>query len=56
LHLRAGWQVQDLDLIVLTGCLILRGQASTCHAKQLNQYVADRVSGRPVLVNEIAVV
>jgi osmotically-inducible protein OsmY len=55
LQLRAGHQVQNLDVLVVTGGLILRGQAATAYAKQLAQHVAERVSGLPVAANEIEV-
>jgi osmotically-inducible protein OsmY len=56
LHLRVGRHVHDLDVIVRAEGVILRGQASTYYAKQLAQHIADRVSGLPVVANEIAVV
>jgi osmotically-inducible protein OsmY len=55
LRLEAGHQVHNLDVLVVTGGLILRGQALTAHAQQQAQHVAERTSGLPVVANEIEV-
>jgi hypothetical protein len=50
-----GHQIHDLDVIVLTGGLVLRGRATSTYAKQLAEQVAEHVSGLPVVANEIEV-
>ena len=52
---RLNGRVQDFRLLPHAEGLILRGIASTYHAKQLAQHLVMRTTFLPILVNEIAV-
>jgi osmotically-inducible protein OsmY len=53
---RCGWDIRDLQVEVLDGLVVLRGQASTYYAKQLAQHTAMAVTGLTVVANEINVI
>ena len=52
---RLGGRVRDFRLVVADNGLILRGRASTFHAKQLAQHAVMKDNGLPILANEIEV-
>jgi osmotically-inducible protein OsmY len=47
--------VRDLSVGLENGGIVLRGQASTYHAKQLAQHWAMKESQIPILANQIEV-
>jgi hypothetical protein len=53
---RLGSRVRDLRIIVRRDGLILKGQASTYHAKQLAQHAAMELGALPILANDIEVI
>jgi hypothetical protein len=52
---RVGWQVDDLQVLLGERGLILKGHAFTALARVLAQIEAARLSGLPVVANEIEV-
>jgi hypothetical protein len=52
---RLSGQIHDFRLVVAAEGLILRGRASTYHAKQLAQHEVMAASVLPILANEIEV-
>ena len=55
LQRRLGGRVRDLCVLFEDGGLVLKGQASTYHAKQLAQHWAMEESRLPILANRIEV-
>jgi hypothetical protein len=52
---RVGWQVDDLQILLGEHGLILKGHTFTALARVLAQIEAARLSGLPVVTNEIEV-
>jgi hypothetical protein len=52
---QVGWQVKDLDVEVKDRGLILRGRAYNRLARILAEVEAARLSGLPVLANEMSI-
>jgi hypothetical protein len=50
-----GWQVDDLHVLEGDGGLSLRGHAYTALARALAEVEAARLSGLPVVANEVEV-
>jgi hypothetical protein len=50
-----GRRVRGLRIVVRDGGLVLRGRASSYHAKQLAQHTAMAVTDLPLIANEIVV-
>ena len=55
LQSRLGGRIRDLRVQLLGTGLVLRGRATTYHAKQLAQHAAMELSEHPILANEIDV-
>lgn len=55
LQIRLGSRLRNLRVRVEDGGLILEGQASTYHTKQLAQHLAMEESAIPILANQIEV-
>lgn len=55
LQRRLGNRIRDLRVSLLPSGLVLRGRASTYHAKQLAQHAAMELGSTPILANDIEV-
>lgn len=56
LQLRLGTRVQDFQLVMKDGGLVLRGRAPSYYAKQLAQEAVMGAHSLPLIANEIQVV
>jgi hypothetical protein len=52
---RLGNRIRDLRVLVRPEGVILRGRATTYHAKQLAQHAAMELTNLPILANDIDV-
>lgn len=56
IEIRAGHQYRDLRIEVIDGLgVVLHGEATSFHAKQLAQCVVTRLTGAAILANRIEV-
>lgn len=55
LRRRLGYRVIDLRILIQDGRIVLRGRASTYHAKQLAQHAVMELLQLPISANEIEV-
>lgn len=52
---RLGGRVRDLQVLPVPGAVVLRGRATSYHAKQLAQHIAMTLCGLRIQTNDIEV-